>query len=163
MPLLSWRCHWCWMRTGWKNLLTRQERSSPCRIVSEFRPQWDVIFDRWSIHQNIRSHRRAFRATTLLACFQGLSIVNNISNSLTSTVASWCVCTSPLAVMTIVELHDFVKVSISASFKSCLLIICIDALESKTNSRSSSSRVDAGKHLFSEGEKNAALFFLLSL
>ena len=65
--------------------------------------------------------------------------------------------------MTIVGLHDFVKVSISASLKSFLLIICIDALESTTNSRSSGLRVDASKHLFSEGEKNAALFFSLNL
>ena len=81
-------------------------------------------------------------------------------NSLTYTVASSCVCTSPLAVMTIVGLHDFVKVSISAEFKSFLLIMCIDAPESTTNSRSSGSRFDgAGRHQFSEGEKNAALFF----
>ena len=59
--------------------------------------------------------------------------------------------------MTIVGLHDFVKVSISALLKSFLLIICIDALESTTNSRSSSLRIDAGRHLFSEGEKNVAL------
>ena len=91
----------------------------------------------------------------LLACFRGLS-VKNISNSLTHTIASSCVCTSPLAVMTIVGLHDFVKVSISASLKSFLLNICTDAPQS-TNSRSSSFRVDAGKHLFSEGEKNVAL------
>ena len=40
-----------------------------------------------------------------------------------------------------------------------LLIMCIDAPESTTNSLSSSLRVDgAGRHLFSEGEKNAALF-----
>ena len=38
-----------------------------------------------------------------------------------------------------------------------LLIICIDAPESTTNSRSSGLRVDAGRHLFSEGEKNVAL------
>ena len=81
-----------------------------------------------------------------------------MSNSLTYTVASSCVCTSPVAVMTIVGLHDFVKVSISASFKSFLLIMCIDALESTTNSRSSGLRVDASKHLFSGGEKNVALF-----
>ena len=35
--------------------------------------------------------------------------------------------------------------------------MCIDDPESTTNSRSSGSRVDAGKHLFSEGEKNVAL------
>ena len=52
--------------------------------------------------------------------------------------------------MTILGLHDFVKVSISAEVKSFLLIMCIDVPESTTNT---------GKHLFSEGEKNAALFF----
>ena len=84
-------------------------------------------------------------------------IVKNISNSLTHTVASSCVCTSPLAVMTIVGVHDFVKVPISASLKSFLLIICIDAPESTTNSRSSGLRLDAGRHQFSKGEKNFAL------
>ena len=78
---------------------------------------------------------------------------------MTYTVASWCVCTSPLTVMTIVGLHGFVKVSISASFESFLLIMCIDALESTTNSRSSGLRVDAGRHIFSEGEKNVALSY----
>ena len=55
------------------------------------------------------------------------------------------------------DLHDFVRVSISASLKSFLLIMCIDAPESTTNSRSSGLRVDAGRHLFPEGEKNVAL------
>ena len=53
--------------------------------------------------------------------------------------------------------HDFVKVSISALLKSFLLIVCTDAPESTTNSQSSGLRFDASKHLFSEGEKNAAL------
>ena len=57
--------------------------------------------------------------------------------------------------MTVVGLLDVVKVSDSAEFKSFLLIMCIDALESTTTSLSSGSRVDgAGKHQFSEGEKN---------
>ena len=38
-----------------------------------------------------------------------------------------------------------------------LLIMCIDAPESTANSLSSGLRVDAGRHLFSEDEKNAAL------
>ena len=37
--------------------------------------------------------------------------------------------------------------------------MCIDAPESTTNSRSSSLRVDASKLLFSEVDKNVALFF----
>ena len=59
--------------------------------------------------------------------------------------------------MTIVGLHDFVKVSISASLRSFLLIICIDAPEWTTNSLSSGFNVDARWHLFSGDEKNAAL------
>ena len=85
-------------------------------------------------------------------------IVKNISNSLTYTVASSCVCTSPLAVMTIEGRHDFVKVSISAEFKSFLLIMCIDAPESTTNYLSAGLICDGeGRHQSSAGEKNVAL------
>ena len=45
--------------------------------------------------------------------------------------------------MTIVGLHDFVKVSISASLRSFMLIMCIDTPESTTNSLSSGFNVDA--------------------
>ena len=45
--------------------------------------------------------------------------------------------------MTIVGLHDLVKVSISVLLKSFLLIMCIDAPESTTNSRSPGLKVDA--------------------
>ena len=79
-------------------------------------------------------------------------------------VASSCVCTSPLAVMTVVGLLHVVTVSNSAEFKSFLPIMCIDAPESTTNSLSSCLRIDgAGRHQFCEGEKNAALFSLLIL
>ena len=117
---------------------------------------WDVVFDHWSIRRNTRFHRKTFQSTILLACFRILP-VKNIPNSFTYTIASSCVCTSPLAVMTIAGPHDFVKVSISALLRSFLLIMCIDAPESTTNSRSSSLRFDANKHQFSEGEKNVAL------
>ena len=65
--------------------------------------------------------------------------------------------------MTVVGLLDVVKVSNSAEFKSFLLIMCIDAPESTTNSLSSCLRVDsAGRHLFSEGERRM-LFHLSPL
>ena len=98
-----------------------------------------------------------FPSDNIVDVFSMTFIVKNMSNSLTSTVATSCVCTYPLEVLTIVGLHDFVKVSISASLKSFLLIMCIDAPESTTNSHSSGFNVDAGRHLFSEGEKNIAL------
>ena len=79
---------------------------------------------------------------------------------MTYTVASSCFCTSPLAVMTVVGLHDFVKVSISAIFKSFFLVICIDAPESHNKfSFLRSKRVDAGRHQFSEGEKMLFYFY----
>ena len=66
--------------------------------------------------------------------------------------------------MTVVTHLDVVKVSNPSELKSFLLIMCIDAPESTTNSLSSSLRVDgADKHLFSESEKNAASFFSFNL
>ena len=51
--------------------------------------------------------------------------------------------------MTIAGLHDFVKVSNAAEFKSFLLIMCIDAPGSTTKSLSSGLIVDgAGRLLF---------------
>ena len=56
------------------------------------------------------------------------------------------------------------RVSNSAEFKSFLLIVCIDAPESTTNSLSSGLRVDgAGRHQFSEGEKNAVFCFSFNI
>ena len=65
--------------------------------------------------------------------------------------------------MTVVGLLDVVTVSNSAEFKSFLLIMCIDAPESTTNSLSSGLIVDGeGRHQFSEGEKNVVLYFSFS-
>ena len=46
-----------------------------------------------------------------------------------------------------------------SKIQTFLLIMCIGAPESASHSRSSGFKNDAGRHLFSEGEKNAALFF----
>ena len=124
-----------------------------------------VFNEMWFFDRSIHSHEYPCSSQSLLSDkTAGVSsrtfIVKNISNSLTYTIASSCVCTSPLVVMTIAGLHDFVKVSISASLKSFLLIMCIDAPESTTNSLSSSLRVDAGRHLFSEGEECCSLMLL---
>ena len=78
--------------------------------------------------------------------------VTNKSTSLTYTVASSLVCTSPLAVTNSAELRSF------------LLTIWLLVLESTTNSLSSGSFVDAaGSHHASEDEYNVALSFSLSL
>ena len=65
------------------------------------------------------------------------------SNCLTYIVASSLVCTSPLAVITVVGILDVFMVCNSAELKSFLLTICILAPESTTNSLSSGSLVDA--------------------
>ena len=85
---------------------------------------------------------QSFPSDKTAGVFSRTFIVKTISNSLTYTLASSCVCTSPLAVMTIIGLLDVVKVSISAEFKSFLLNMRIDVLESTTNSLSSVLRVD---------------------
>ena len=60
--------------------------------------------------------------------------------------------------MTVVGLHDFVKVSISAEFVSCFA----DYMHRRAGVGNFSFlrflRVDPGRHLFSESEKNVALF-----
>ena len=66
-------------------------------------------------------------------------------------MASSCVCTSPLAVITVVGLLDVVTVSNSAEFESFLLIMCMDTPESTVDG--------AGRHQFSESEKNAVSCF----
>ena len=56
--------------------------------------------------------------------------VTNKSNSRTFSVASSVVCTSPLAVTTIIGFFDILTVSKSASFRSFLLTMCMLAPES---------------------------------
>ena len=90
--------------------------------------------------------------------------VTNRSNSSTYTVASFLVCTSPLAVITVVGFFEILMVSNSAESRSLLLTMCILAPESTTNSLSSSSFVDAAGIIhFSVGEFSVALSFSLSL
>ena len=88
--------------------------------------------------------------------------VTNTSNSLTFVVASSLVCTSPLAVITVVGLLDVLVVSNSAELRSFLLTICILAPESTANYLSSRSFVEAaGCTHSSEGAWNGALSFEL--
>ena len=110
---------------------------------------------------SIHVHRKAFPAIELLAYPRGVSS-SRIYPPLTQTAASSFVCTSPLAVITVIGLLDVVTVSHSAEFKTFLLIMCIDAPESTTNSLSSRLTVGGeGRHQFSEGEKNVVFLFLL--
>ena len=77
-------------------------------------------------------------------------------------MASSFVCTSPLAVITVVGLLHVVTVSIQFSGIQLLLCwSCASTLRSlQPISLSSGLRVDgAGRHLFSEGEKNAVSCF----
>ena len=162
ITLLSWRCHWGWrMRTGgrtrwqaWNHngneVLRVALHPNPVLLRCGF---WPLIHSKEYLFSS-----QNFPSDNTAGVFSRTFIVKNLTNSLTYTAAPSCVCTSPLAVMTFVGQHDVVKVSISASLKSFLLIMCIDAPESTTNSLSSGFNVDAGRHLFSGDEKNVALF-----
>ena len=67
--------------------------------------------------------------------------------------ASSFVCTSPLAVTTVVGFLDLRRVSISSGITFFLISMCIDASESTTNSRSSGIlEVDASIALALVGE-----------
>ena len=105
------------------------------------------------LHRKTRGLRRVFQATELLEL-----------KSLTCTVASSFVCTSPLAVMTVVRFLKIRRVSSSAKFRSFLLSMCMLAPESTTTYLSSGFvHVDAGRHQTSESEKKVALSFSLSM
>ena len=145
---------------------TRQARNNVRHVV--FRVAWylSVVFDEmWffdhrSTHRNISDLRRVFPSDRTDCVSLRSSTVSNKSKPLTCTVASSFVCTSPPAVITAVGFLDTHTVSSSAEFRSFLL----DALEPTTNFLFSCLIVDGvGRHQTSEGEKNVALCFLLSL
>ena len=72
---------------------------------------------------DIRDLRKSF-ASERTACVSSRSFtVTNKSNSLTYTVASSLVCTSPVAVITVVGFSDILVVSNSAEFRYVLLTI----------------------------------------
>ena len=87
----------------------------------------------------------------------------NKFNSLTFTVASSLVRTSPLAVITVVGLLDVLMVSISAELRSFLLTMCI--LATGINHKPSFLQLffvgATGSTHSSAGEQNAAFVFLL--
>ena len=90
--------------------------------------------------------------------------VTNKSISLTFTVASSIVCTSPLVVATVVGLLETITVSNSAEFRSFLFNMCIDDPESTTKSLSIAFIADgAGRHHSLVGEKKVALTCTVSL
>ena len=122
-----------------------------------------VVFDRWSNREYIRGPRKASRAKQMRVFLHETS-PSRMSNSLTFSVISSVVCTSPLAVITVVGLLDVLMVSKSAEVKSFLLILCILAPESTTSSLSSGSFVDAaGSTHSSAGQWHAAWSFSSSL
>ena len=94
-----------WMKNSVKSLEPRSERSSRVALCPNPFFNENVVFDHEAIRTNIRFHRKAFQANA--GVFSRTFIVKNISNSLTYTVASSCVCTSPLAVMTVVGTTRF--------------------------------------------------------
>ena len=102
---------------------------------------------------------QSFPSDNTAGVFSRTFIVKKISDSLTWTAASSFVCTSPQAVKTVIGLLDVVTVSNSALLRSFLLIMCIDAPESTTNSLSSGVIDDGeGSYQFSEGEKNVVFY-----
>ena len=112
---------------------------------------------------NIRWSSQSFPSDSTAGVSSRSFTDKNKSISLTKTVGSSFVCTSPLAVITVVGLFEVVTVSNSAEFKSFLLIMCIDAPESTTNSLSSSSIFDGeGRHHFSVSEKKVDSCFSFS-
>ena len=161
MTLLFHRCPWGWWRCRGRTWQAcNHDRNEVFRIAdspnSVFNEMWFLTLDPFVwipvFIAKLSERQYCWRVIEDLHCQEYIQLFD-IHNCLFMRLH-----TSPLAVMTIVRLHDFVKVSISAWLKSFLLIMCIDGPESTTNSLYSGFNVDAGKHPFSGDEKNVALW-----
>ena len=100
MTLLSWRCHWCWRmrtagRTRWQ--ARNHDRNEVLRVTHYPNP---VLNEMWFwplIHsKEYPFSSQSFPSDKTTGVSSKTFIVKNFSNSLTYTVASSCVCTSPL-------------------------------------------------------------------
>ena len=96
-----------------------------------------MAFDRWSTHKYNRALRKGFQAIKLQACPREIALSRRDQDRKQKTCASSCVCTSPLAVTTVVVFLDFPNAFSSSELKSISLSMGIDAPESTANSRSS--------------------------
>ena len=122
-----------------------------------------MAFDRWPTHKCNRALRRACLVTKRQECFRATAPSRRAQGRERIPCASSFVCTSHLAVRSVVGFLHFGKVSSSAELWSSLPSMCIEAQESTANSRSAGFFEDgAGFTQTSEGEKNVALSFVLS-
>ena len=138
---------------------TNRNEASPYCKLSESRFFWDVVFDRWSIHkrypcssQRLSERQYCWRVIEDFHCQEDIQLFdlhNCLFLRLHFTIGGY----DYRRTTTISSMYP-----ISALLKSLLLIMCIDDPESTTNSHSSGFNVDAGRHLFSESEKNVALW-----
>ena len=104
----------------------QEVRSLPFCIICSL--VWSiVVVYRWPTHKYIRVLCRVDRTADVSSSNDP---VTKRSRSWTYTCASTFVCTSPLAVTTVVEFLDLRKVSNSSQLNSFLQSMCIDAPES---------------------------------
>ena len=113
-----------------------------------------VAFDRWPTHRYIRVLRRVFQVKELQVCHRVTALPRKDQDrERIPVLPRLFVCTSPLAVTTVVGFLVFRRVSSAAKLKTFLLSICIAAPESTTDSRSSGFFEEgAGMALASVGE-----------
>ena len=151
-----WRCHTATRgsaRETWDNY-----GHAVLALRGTFLRSFKVVFDHKSTHRNIRDPRRAVQVRTGGVSWRSCTVTNR-SKSLTDTVASSFVCTSPWAVMTSVELLHF-----SYSFQLCCIQVPLARhVHGGTGIHDelfSCGLMDdgAGRHHTSDGKKNVALF-----
>ena len=122
-----------------------------------------MVSDHWSNGRFIRDLRRVFQSESTARVSSRSITATNKSNSLTYTVASPFVGTSPVAVTTVVGFSETFTASNSAEFRSFLLNMCMLAPKSTTNCLSSGFTADgAGKLHSLVDEKKVALSVSLS-
>ena len=106
--------------------------------------------DHWSNGNYTQVLRRVFPSERTAGVSSRSIAVTNKTNSLTYTVASSFVSTSPSTVTTVVGFFDILTVSNAALLRSFLLTMCMLAPESATNSLFSGLLVDAAASIHSQ-------------
>ena len=123
-----------------------------------------MVSDHWSNGRNYQRSSQSFPSERTASVSSKSITVTNKSNSLTYTVASSFVCTSPLAVTTVVGLLETFYGFQFSRVQVFLVNVCMLAPESATNSLSSGFIADGACKLHSlVGEKKVALSVSLSL
>ena len=163
MKMMEKKVNVSWGRNSLRNQEPQVERCS--KYCNQFSCHfcWDVVF--WPLVHGLvypQSSQSFQNERTAGVSSRSITLTNK-SCCLTYTVPSSLICTSPLAVISVVGLLDVLMVFTSTGLKSSAPTVCTVAPESSTNSLLWLSCWSTCEDTLSASEKNVALSIALSL